>query len=261
MDETDVAKCYDNLSPKWAKVKHIMSKGHSKRLREFRESLNLSQEELAERLEKPQRTYAAYENGRLPRQEVLEGLARLGLDLHWMITGEGAMIPSMRQPETQALMALNGWTPEDLEKLGRDDVALVPVYDVQVGAGDGRVNGNASIVSHMAFMASWLRRKSGIRNPKNGFIVEVKGRSMEKELYDGDLVLGEHMEEIGAEDVYCVRYHDELLIKNVQRVGPSLRLISNNSLFDPITIDYQEVEDDKLAFQVIGRAVRRLTRM
>jgi SOS-response transcriptional repressor LexA len=51
----------------------------------------LSQAQLAERLKLPQRTYAAYEQGRIPPEEVLIQLAAMGLNLHWYLTGEGDM--------------------------------------------------------------------------------------------------------------------------------------------------------------------------
>lgn len=55
--------------------------------------LALKQDELAASIGVPLRTYSRYETGeRPPKIDTLQGLGRLGIDLHWLITGKGQMV-------------------------------------------------------------------------------------------------------------------------------------------------------------------------
>lgn len=62
------------------------------RFKEFRESLGLSQSRLARHLGCSQQKVFAIENGmQTINIEDLQKLAELGLDIHWLATGIGAM--------------------------------------------------------------------------------------------------------------------------------------------------------------------------
>ena len=65
---------------------------YGKRLAEYRRSLGLTGLKLAERLGITSGTLSQYESGgSFPRPDKLEVLARMGLNLNWLLTGEGAM--------------------------------------------------------------------------------------------------------------------------------------------------------------------------
>ena len=53
--------------------------------------MGYSQTEMAEKLEKGQRTYSHYENGRFPPEDALRSLVQLGLNPTWLLTGQGTM--------------------------------------------------------------------------------------------------------------------------------------------------------------------------
>ncbi|GAA0575547.1 helix-turn-helix transcriptional regulator [Caenispirillum bisanense] len=77
------------------------------RLRSLRESRKVSQKEMAATVGASQRAWADYEGGRtLPGAGVLAALAEQGVDLHWLLLGQGSM---QRQP--------SGGLDEDLLRL------------------------------------------------------------------------------------------------------------------------------------------------
>jgi transcriptional regulator with XRE-family HTH domain len=62
------------------------------RLKDFRESLGLSQSKLAKHLGCSQQKVFGIENGKQSMNvEDLQKLAELGLDIHWLATGKGIM--------------------------------------------------------------------------------------------------------------------------------------------------------------------------
>ena len=134
----------------------------------------------------------------------------------------------------------------------REDVSVLPILDMEMSAGDGIEGSNLTIIGGMTFVARWLRTDVGI-NPKKGFIAYVRGRSMEKYLFDKDLVLCEWAEQMDGEDIYCVSYEGALLVKHLQIKGKDLMLVSENEIYKPV-----KVEGDN--FKILGRVVRRITK-
>jgi phage repressor protein C with HTH and peptisase S24 domain len=234
---------------------------HSERLRAFRNTLEMSQSDMAEKLEMNPRTYSNYENGRLPPQDVLSDLARIGLNLNWHLTGEGPM----RRGEAEEAQPSDGATtvqkrpqqrvelpqadpmerrrpnalkevplaPEDIE-----EAHFVPYFDAPVGAGSA--GGNVQLVEpqgYVAFRAEWLRDHLRIP-PARAFVAEVSGISMRGLLDDRDLVIGEFVEEIPRQDLCVVAYDDDLLVKHLEREpGGEIRLRSENDRYSDILVE------------------------
>ncbi|MEX3614459.1 MAG: helix-turn-helix transcriptional regulator [Burkholderia gladioli] len=84
----------------------------SARLRAFRSHTGLSQEKFGDLIGGTKRGVQANESGRnAPQAKALSGLARLGLNLNWLIAGVGPMLMSeLTSPREQ--------TAVDAEKLG-----------------------------------------------------------------------------------------------------------------------------------------------
>jgi transcriptional regulator with XRE-family HTH domain len=62
------------------------------RLEEVRSWLGLTQAQMADRIGLPLRTYTRYAKGeRSPSSEALQALVRLGVNLNWLIEGQGQM--------------------------------------------------------------------------------------------------------------------------------------------------------------------------
>lgn len=133
-----------------------------------------------------------------------------------------------------------------------EEVVMLPILDMEMSAGVGIEKSNVAIIGGMSFVSRWLRNDVGI-NPKKGFIAYVRGRSMEKYLFDKDLVLCEWTECMDGEDIYCVSYEGALLVKHLQIKGKDLMLVSENEIYKPV-----KVEGDN--FKILGRVVRRITK-
>ncbi|SDH89369.1 helix-turn-helix domain-containing protein [Roseospirillum parvum] len=121
------------------------------RLRAVREALGMSQRALSERLSGSTRGWQDYESGRsLPGTAVLAQLQRLGVNINWVLTGEGEMmvrekalasdVPAKLDEEVHAhlidgIIAVYreenvGLPPRDLGRLAaRIHADLVAAYD------------------------------------------------------------------------------------------------------------------------------------
>jgi transcriptional regulator with XRE-family HTH domain len=79
------------------------------RLRLFREKIGYNQSQFAKFLNIPARNWSRYEaNLTNPPPEVLMGLAKLGIDLHWHLTGEGEMLKEGYEVKNNPSA---GWSP------------------------------------------------------------------------------------------------------------------------------------------------------
>ena len=95
------------------------------RLKQFREWTKKTQTQMAEFLQVPVSTYNKYEQGKLRvADEVRAALFNLGLDINWLLTGEGEMfLPTGKERETKEKPSL-GYLEEVLaskEELGWTD--------------------------------------------------------------------------------------------------------------------------------------------
>lgn len=77
------------------------------RLKLVRDSLRLTQKEISNRVSVSVQMWRAYESGSsVPGGNVLEALARLGINVNWLLTGEGEMRWAVRLTESEAHQAL-----------------------------------------------------------------------------------------------------------------------------------------------------------
>lgn len=101
------------------------------RLRAFRQALGCSQEELASRLQVPLRTYQNYDQGRsAPKAHALKHLADLGINIHWLLTGEGVMLMASAGPSSPTAspaldMKLMGLILEDVFRVYAEEGARI----------------------------------------------------------------------------------------------------------------------------------------
>lgn len=212
--------------------------GISDRLKELRSDNDLTQKDIAGIVGVKQQTWGGYERGKSnPSVEVLKQLAQeYHVSLDWLLLGRGSKRGAMVEVEKRPL-------PEEQR-------VTVPIYAMPLGAGDGGVPED-EIVAYGTFMDAWLRSEARI-NPERAFIAPVRGRSMLDLLQDGDLVLGERVEEVAHDDVYALELNGELLVKHVQKRRGSLILRSENPAYEPIEVT---ASDD---FRVIGVVKRRV---
>lgn len=73
------------------------------RIKAWRVSLGLTQEQFAAHADLPRRTLVGYENNeREPGASALAALARTGVNVNWLLTGEGSMRPAAPEPAPKA---------------------------------------------------------------------------------------------------------------------------------------------------------------
>jgi transcriptional regulator with XRE-family HTH domain len=74
------------------------------RLKAWRHALGLTQEQFAQRCGLPKRTVIGYENDeREPGSAALAAIAKTGVNMNWLITGEGEMHQETERLETAAM--------------------------------------------------------------------------------------------------------------------------------------------------------------
>lgn len=197
------------------------------RIKELRVALSFSQEALAEKLGVSRRTVVGWEaEDSSPNTVQLFALSELGFDVSYIVTGKSSKASDEY-----------------------DEFAKIPVYDVEVSAGDGVFFNDENMQYHMAYRKAWLKSRN--LNVDSLSVVVVKGDSMQPTLNDKEYILIDHASTTPKEGIYVVRSGDVLWVKRLQRMpNNQILLISDNTHYPPITVDLRDEN-----FQIIGRVV------
>ena len=129
---------------------------------------------------------------------------------------------------------------------------LVPRYDIRVSAGSGSIIHSEQIVDHYAFQAEWFAREVGIA-PADAACVEVRGRSMEPDLYDREVTVIDLSKNRFIDDaIYVLHYADALRIKKVTvSLDGTVQIRSSNEAdYPPETVSAEQAQ----YITVVGRA-------
>lgn len=202
------------------------------RLAAERQRLGMNQAELGEACGVSKTSQLNYEAGRRsPDSAYMAAAMRAGVDMSYVISG-------VRQ----------------VAAADADDFVQIPLLsNVRASAGNGTVNEPAGEynVQGLAFSRAWIARRG--LNPQRLKVIEVKGRSMEPVLSDGDRVLIDMADTHPKSGyVYVLRQADELLVKHCQLLpGGVLRVSSANAQYAPYDIVLHEAVD----VEIIGRVV------
>lgn len=175
------------------------------------------------------------------------GISRTTLNRYFTGTDPG-------ESRVELLAEALGKTVDDLMGKNVDSsVIAVPIHDVQVAAGAGRISDRLSTpVGRWTFDRQWY--EANFVGIGRLILVYVSGDSQEPELSNGDLVAVEIDRPKIREGMHVVRLDDMLVLKRIQMEGGHVKLMSRNPVYDPIVIDLNE-PDVGLRFEVVGRAV------
>jgi phage repressor protein C with HTH and peptisase S24 domain len=214
----------------------------SSRLGSYRQSLGDSFEQFSERTGLPVSTLKKYEGGhRAPGSDAIYSLAQSGVNVHWLITGQGPML-SKDLPR--------GESREGLYVEKADDFVYIDALNVEVAAGHGATSEPQMISSRMAFRRDWLKRESLEINKL--CVVRARGDSMEPSIESGDSLLvtvfiGHELNELKSgtpasetsvgEGLYILRLDDGPSVKRLQQdYEGGVFIKSDNPAYDTVHV-------------------------
>ncbi len=147
--------------------------------------------------------------GKIPSADRLEALFRfLGLEFYIGPPREVSPVPAV--------------------EIDGEDYAAIPRYDVELAAGDGRLNDEAAPVEHLAFSRAWLKRMGLAAD--QAVLVKVSGTSMQPTLHDGDLVLIDRRKQLVRDRrIYAfAEPGGDARVKRLEHAGDTLLIRSDN---------------------------------
>lgn len=219
-------------------------------MRQAREHLGMSQQELADKIGVSKRGIQDNETrNRVPGGEVINGFVGLGINANWLLSGDGEMLISSMAPASPMQQSMSMTAAE----LYPGYVALPLYNDVRAAAGHGAVNGHEQADDALMFKEDWIRYELGAK-AQDLCLIRVSGDSMEPTLRAGDVILIDHRAcRPDREGIYIMRVGEMLLVKRLQALpGGKIRVASDNPAFDPWTLDQDELGTEVL---VVGRVV------
>lgn len=218
-------------------------------IREMRSAMNLSAEQLAERVGTSQQQISRLEKGE--RRLTEEWMRRIAQALHCSPTDLLDCSPEQVSGATDL--------PRDNIQSGLgtppvpaiDDFARIPRYDAAASAGPGSiVDPNAEVLGYYLFERQWLDAITRACSESLA-VIRVAGDSMETTLADGDWILIDRSQRrLNHEGVYAIQVGDMVWIKRItiNLKSQLVQVISDNPHY-PL----QELPEESLS--VIGRAV------
>lgn len=177
------------------------------RLRQWRESRELSREALAKAIGVSLRTLQEHERGAtMPKIGPLRRLADLGCDPTWFVTGR----ESGNQPQVQITVA-----PAPAARAV--DLVELRHYAVGLSAGSGRKPPDFEDHEPFVLRADWVRRVLR-RSAANLVVAHAEGSSMAPTIADRDLLIIDTTDQrLTSGRIYALVVGDNLLVKRIER--------------------------------------------
>ena len=201
------------------------------RLKEERLKNQLSQEDLADKLDVKKNTVWNWENEKsYPNALQIMDFLDFGFDVQYILTGK-------RQVS---------------DNLNDEEFALIPFFDVEVSAGFGALGeGVTEPSTHLAFRRDWLRANGLHENNLN--CVMARGDSMEPTIGNRDTLLVDMSRAVPRDGhIYVIRSSDTLWVKRIQKqIDGTLLLLSDNDAYPPMPLHLDQHPD----IQVIGQVM------
>lgn len=182
------------------------------RLKKIRENLGLSQANMAILAGCHKKSWEGYEaENSLPGGEVLSKLAKAGIDINWVLTGQVSKTEN-----------------------------TINIYDVEFSAGCGSIINEENIISTLVLPEDFFEIYNIPLKYAAG--VKVRGDSMQPRLYDRDIaILDMSVKRFDTDDTYAFEYDGSCFIKKLQLAGDHLKAISLNSEYAAWDIEHEEL--------------------
>jgi SOS-response transcriptional repressor LexA len=165
------------------------------RLRDLRKALKKKQIEVAKELKLNPSAISQMESGKInPSLDNMQQLWKMyGVDLHWLITGEGNMFSDSKigivESKNKGWETLQTMLNKSLEEIAKAKMDLVDsaVIDVPV---EGEIAAGPPVESILPHADTISIRRGQIKgNPGNFISLRVNGHSMEPSLHHDDIVV------------------------------------------------------------------------
>lgn len=204
------------------------------RLLNIRNEKGLSRAEVASKADIGTTTLQQWETG--SREASIETLAKLAklyqVSPQWLIFGT---------PDTATHNDDLANQPPAIHIVFQDDFVLIPMYDIEVSAGNGLfTDGVTQPIKHVAYRRDWLRNKG--LDPHHLAVVCNNGDSMEPTIPNSSCMLVNLLKNQAYDgNIYILRLDDRIYVKRTQWIPTGgLRIISDNKLYEPfdLTKDY-----------------------
>jgi len=202
------------------------------------------------------RSWQDYESGtKVPGGQVFAGLAELGVNANWVLTGHGPMMNEEFQ---------EGGDPKKA-----DDFEYIKALDIEVSAGHGATVESEDESDKMAFRRDWIQRE-GLKNNKLA-VIKAIGDSMEPAIFSGDSLLvnvfiGRGINEIKLgkpanetklyDGLHIIRLDGRLSVKRLQLDSKGgMYIKSDNPAYNEIHVQKESMEDLTIVGKVewVGR--------
>lgn len=231
------------------------------RLKLIREYYNESQAKFSKKLGIAQNTWGQYEIGkRSVPDELKQQLAAMGIDIHWLVTGEGSMHKDRAADPAAKTPAMVVMEPEHasynknkgLAVISKDEETIpIPLIRQKLSAGPGQLWGDDCFTNDViAIPTRMVKRFQGYKLGA----AEVRGDSMDPSLQNGDTVFfAEKM--ISGNGIYALSIDEEVYVKRLEfdPFEGTIRVISDNSKYDPKLLP---ADTDRI--RILGKIIGRL---
>jgi phage repressor protein C with HTH and peptisase S24 domain len=171
------------------------------------------------------------------RKDIADLATALGVNLLWLVTGEGPMKPGEVVP------------------FKRDDEILIPFFNIRAAAGDGlSAPDYEQPLPPISFKRAWLLALDVSSTTHLEFLF-AKGKSMEPTIRDGDyLLIDRDPDGIKGlrEGIWVIREDSEVKVKRLQRAGGIVRVISDDPTWPPYSVPTAEIGTTLI---VLGRVI------
>lgn len=195
---------------------------------------------------------SAVRNRRL-RQSVPYDIAHmaalsLGVSLDWILLGRGD------PPESGAHEVGELPAPYAVRDADDDDYLRVPLYDIEVAAGDGTFWDGENVEKYLKYRRDDIRAAGYNENALVAF--RARGDSMGSTIGNKDVVLADRSR-TEPDGVFVIRVGDRLRVKRLQRLTDgALRVSSDNEVYAAETIRGQDLAQVEIIGQCCERAGR-----
>jgi phage repressor protein C with HTH and peptisase S24 domain len=183
-----------------------------------------------------------------PRGESLIALSKaLDCDPDWLLHGKE------KAGNATTDNAVNNQSEKhSVSRPSNDNLISLDFFDVEVSAGHGALVIKEDKSDCITFSKKFIDEMIGV-NPKNVFLMPVRGDSMMPTLKNQAVIMVNKIEEFSGDGVYVFRFDGQLMVKRLQFSKTGLTVVSDNTSYKEweLTRDELATED----FKIIGEVV------